>query len=172
MTLRVARGERRVAAAGEDQLLVRADLDDAPAVEDDDLVRVAHGREPVRDRDRRPPLREPVERLLHESLRLVVERARRLVEHEDRRVAQHRARDRDALLLAAGEAVAALADDGVVALGQRRDHVMDARRLRRGLDLLVGRVRLREAEVLAHRRVEEIRLLRDDADEVAERLEA
>jgi len=29
-------------------------LDDPPAVEDDDLVRVAHGREPVRDRDRRP----------------------------------------------------------------------------------------------------------------------
>ena len=50
--------------------------------------------------------------------------------------------------------------------------MVDARRLRRGLDFLVGRVRLREAEVLAHTRVEEIRLLRDDADEIGERLEA
>ena len=149
-----------------------AGLDDAAVVEHDDLVGVAHGREPVRDRDRRPALREPVERLLHEPLGLGVERARRLVEDEDRRVAQDRARDRDPLLLAAGEAVAALADDGVVALGQRRDHVVDPGSLGGRLDLLVGRVRLREAEVLAHRRVEEVRLLRDDADEVGQRLEA
>ena len=147
-----------------------ARLDDAAVVEHDDLVGVADGREPVRDRDRRPSLGEPVERLLHEPLGLGVERARRLVEHEDRRVAQDRPRDRDPLLLAAGEAVAALADDGVVALGQRRDHVVDARRLGGGLDLLVGGVRLREAQVLAHRRVEEVRLLRDDADEVGQRL--
>ena len=76
------------------------------------------------------------------------------------------------LLLAAGEAVAALADDRVVALGQRGDHVVDACRLGGRLDLLVGRVRLREAQVLAHRLVEEVRLLRDDADEVGQRLEA
>src|SRR5438445_9366446 len=48
---------------------------------------------------------------------------------------------------------------------------MDARRLRGGLDLVVGRVRLCEPEVLADRRVKEIRLLRDDADEIAERFE-
>ena len=36
--------------------VVRADLDDTPAVEDDDLVGIANGREPVRDRDRRPAL--------------------------------------------------------------------------------------------------------------------
>ena len=82
------------------------------------------------------------------------------------------ARDRHPLLLAAGEAVAALADDGVVAVRQRGDDVVDAGSLRRGLDLRVGRVRLREAEVLAHGRVEEVRLLRDDADEVGQRLEA
>src|SRR5438552_2389643 len=125
LELGVARRERRVAAAGEDQVLVAADLDDATAVEDDDLVRIADGRETVGDRDRRAALREAVERLLHEPLGLGVERARRLVEDEDRRVAQDRARDRDALLLAAREAVAALADDGVVSLRQRRDHMMD-----------------------------------------------
>ena len=61
-----------------------------------------------------------------------VERARRLVEHQHRRVAQDGARDRDPLLLAAGEAEAALADDGVVAVGQRGDQCRgSARRARR-----------------------------------------
>ena len=50
--------------------------------------------------------------------------------------------------------------------------MVDPRGLGGGLDLLVGRVRLGEAQVLAHRGVEEVRLLRDDADEVAERGEA
>src|SRR5438093_951961 len=170
--LGVARHEGGVAAAGEDQLLVPAGLDDAAAVEHDDLVRVADGREPVGDCDRRPAFGEPVERLLHEPLRLGVERARRLVEHEDWRIAQDRARDRDPLLLTAREAVATLADHGVVALGKLGDDVVDPRCVGGQLDLLVGGVRLREAQVLPHRRVEEICLLRDDADEIAQRLEA
>src|SRR6185312_8321247 len=48
---------------------------------------------------------------------------------------------------------------------------MYARSLGGGLDLLVGRVRLREAQVLANRLVEEIRLLGDDAHELAQRLQ-
>src|SRR5437660_247429 len=79
-----------------------------------------------------------------------VERARRLVEDQDRRVAQDRARDRDALLLAAGEAVAALADHGVIAVGQARDQVVDARRARGLLELRVARVGTRETQVVAH----------------------
>src|SRR6185312_17441395 len=63
-------------------------------------------------------------------------------------------------------------DDRVVALGQRRDHVVDACRLGSRLDLLVGRVRLGKAQVLTYRLVEEIRLLRDDSDEVGQRLKA
>ena len=58
-----------IAPARADQLLVRADLGDAALVEDDDLIGVAHGREPVRDRDRRPPFGEPLERLLHRAAR-------------------------------------------------------------------------------------------------------
>ena len=50
-----------------------AALHDLAMVEDDDLVRVPDGREPVRDRDGRPPLGEPIECLLHESLCLGVE---------------------------------------------------------------------------------------------------
>ena len=54
-TSSVSRETSAVAAARGEQLLVRADLGDAAAVEHDDLVGVADGREPVRDRDRRPP---------------------------------------------------------------------------------------------------------------------
>src|SRR4051812_43717396 len=84
--LGVARRKRAVPASSDDQLVVRADLDDAAVIKDDDLVRIPHGREAVRDRDRRASFRETVERLLDESLRFRVERARRLVEDEDRRV--------------------------------------------------------------------------------------
>src|SRR5260370_861944 len=49
---RVGVDERRVAPAGEYEVLVPADLDDVPVVEHHDLVGVANRREAVRDRDR------------------------------------------------------------------------------------------------------------------------
>ena len=121
--------------------------------------------------DRGAALGELLERLLDRALGLDVERAGRLVEHEHGRVAQDRAGDRDALLLAAGEAEAALADDGVVAVGQPGDRVVDLGGAGGLLDLLVAGVRPREAQVLAHGGVEQVGLLRDDADGVGERAE-
>ena len=59
-----------------------------------------------------------VERGVDLLLDVDVDRARRVVEHEDRRIEQQRPRDRDALALPAGQRVAPLADDGVVALGE------------------------------------------------------
>ena len=58
------RDQRRVVAAAPEQLVVRAALDDLAVVEHDDLVGVADRREAVRDRDRRAPVGELVERLL------------------------------------------------------------------------------------------------------------
>ena len=43
---------------------------------------------------------------------------------------------------------------------------------RRLLELLVGRVGAREAQVLAHAAVEQVGVLRDDADDAPERCEA
>ena len=117
---RLAGGERRVAAAQGQQLVVRPVSTIRRRRARRSGRRRERSRAGARSRSSCAP-RRGRERLLHGPLGLGVERRGRLVEHEDRRVAQDRARDRSPLLLAAREAVAALADDRVVALGQRRD---------------------------------------------------
>ena len=105
---------------------------------------------------------------LHGPLGLGVQRAGRLVEHQDPRVAQQRAGDRQPLLLPAGEPVPAGADDGVVAVGQRGDQVVDLRPAGGGLHLRVGGVGPGVPQVLADRAVQQVGLLRDDADHAGE----
>ena len=89
---------------------MRSLLDDAPAVDHDDLVGMADRREAVRDHERRPAGHQAVERVEDDRLGLRVDRRGRLVEDQDRRVLDERARDADALALAAGELRAALAE--------------------------------------------------------------
>ena len=84
------------------------------------------------------------------------------------RLEQH-ARDREALPLAAGQPVAAVADDGVDAVGQARDEVRDVRLPQRALDVGVRGLRAGVAQVLRDRVVEEVGLLADDADRRAQR---
>ena len=94
-------------------------LGDPPVVEDEDAVGVADGAQAVRDEEARARAHDALERALHDRLALGVERARRLVEDQDPRVLQQRARDGQALPLAAGEVDAALAEPRAVAVGQR-----------------------------------------------------
>ena len=96
-----------------------AALGDDALVEHEDLVGVDDRRQPMGDDQRRAPLRDALQRGLNLAFGEAVERRGRLVEHEDRRRLQHRAGDRDALLLAAGEFQAALADLRAIALRQR-----------------------------------------------------
>ena len=72
--------------------------------------------------------------------------------------------------LTAGEASSPFADRGLVALRKGHDEVVDLRGSGRGLDLAIGRAGPGEANVLADRRVEQHRLLRDDPDLGEERL--
>ena len=104
------------------------------------------------------------QRLLHERLVLGVEVAGGLVEDDDRRVLQQHPGDGQPLLLAARQAVAPLADDRVVALGQAGDHVVDLGGPAGRLQLGVGGVRPGVAEVGADRVVEQVRVLADHAD--------
>ena len=121
--LRLQIEHRAVAAALRHQLVVRAELDDAAVLEHADAVGVAHRGEAVRDEDRRAVARGGEDAV--EDLRFAahVELRGRLVEQHDAGAELHgaqRARERDALPLAAREIGAA-----VVAAGQHR---VEARR--------------------------------------------
>jgi hypothetical protein len=95
-----------------------------------------------------------------------------IVEQQDGSVSQQRARDREALALAAGEGNAALADRSVVTLREAQD--VFVHRGQRGdfFDLGACRIGPREGDVLADRGGKQKRLLRHPTDRVAQRVES
>ena len=110
-------------------------------VEHDGAVGDLDGREPLR-RDQHGAAGERGAEVLDEvALGLRVDRRHRVVEHDDARARDERARERDALALAAREVDAALADQRVVAVGQLGGELRDAGRLAGGDDLVPRRVR-------------------------------
>src|SRR3954451_24073698 len=85
---------------------MRAVLDDAAVLEDDDAVGATDGREAMRDEDRRQSARQLEEAVEERGLRAYVEVRRRLGENENARSAfdrHQRPRDCDALPLSARE---------------------------------------------------------------------
>ena len=97
-------------------------------------------------------------------LGLGVDGRERVVEHEHARARDQRARERDALALAAREVDAALADQRVVAVRQLVDEGGDAGDLAGGEHLVLGRVGPRGEEVVAQRQREQHGPLRDERD--------
>ena len=87
------------------------------------------------------PVERGRQRALHRGLGLGVEVRGRLVEHDDVGRLEQQPGDRQPLLLAAGQPVAAVADDGVEAVGQRRDQVPDLRGPQRLDQLVLGGLR-------------------------------
>ena len=82
------------------------------------------------------PWRSDLQAVLNQRFALAVEARGRFVENQDRRVGENRARDRDALALAARQPHAALADDRVVALLELLDELVAVRDPADRLDLL------------------------------------
>ena len=117
---------------------MRAHLDDAAVFHHDDAVGALDGGQPVGDDQGRAVLHRGFERRLHHPFTLGIECAGRLVEQQQRRVLQDRAGDADALALAAGQAHAALAQKGVIALGQCPDELVGEGGLGGGLHLVVA----------------------------------
>lgn len=134
-------------------------LGDTTVVEYDDLVGISDRGQPVGNRDGRSALAGGVDRGLHGTLGLVVQCTRRLVEHEDSWITEQRARQRDSLLLAAGEPMPAGADEGVVSVGQCGDEVVDLRGPRCLLDLLIGSIGSGMTQIVANTRVQQVGLL-------------
>src|SRR5215468_3416446 len=96
--------EGGIAAALLDQLVVRAVLGDAAALDGDDAVGRPDRRQPVGDNEHRPAARDLRHVLMDDALALVVERAGRLVEDQDARIGHQGAGNGDALALAARQA--------------------------------------------------------------------
>src|ERR1700730_10610216 len=146
--------EGGIAPTGSDQLVMRAVLDQAAALNGHDAVAGAHRREAVRDDEDRATLGDLAHVLLDDALALVIERARSLVEDEDARIGHQGTRNGDALALSPGERSAPLAHHGVVALGQLQDKVVRARERGGGDHALHGNGRINERDIVAHRPVD------------------
>ena len=97
---------------------------DAAVLHHEDLVGVLNGGQPVGDGDDGLAPGQLGNGLLDEVLVLRVNAGGCLVQNDDGRVFQDGPGDGDALLLAAGQALARLARRGVVALGQFADKLL------------------------------------------------
>ena len=84
-----------------DELPVGPRLHNRSGADHVDAIRMADGREAVRDCDNRPIVGNPGEGALDRSLGLVVDGGGRFVEQQDGRVGEQRSRNREALPLAA-----------------------------------------------------------------------
>ena len=155
-----------VVAVGQDQLIVAAAFDDAALAQDDDQVCPAHGRDAMGDDERGAPRGKRLEVRQDALLGLSIDRGQGVVQDQDARIAHKRAGQRGALLLAARERDAALADLRLVALGKLPHLVRQVGRFDCPLDTLVCRNLLRRAQgdVRAQRVREEERLLRHETD--------
>ena len=95
---------------------MRADRFYPAVLQKDDLVQPFHGRDAVRDEQRRLARAGGFEVVEDDLFGAGVDRRDRVVENQDRRVFQQRAGDGDTLLLPAGNGHAALAQHGLVAV--------------------------------------------------------
>ena len=86
-----------------------------------------------------------------------------LVQNDERRHAVERTREADALTLASRQALAAIADLGIVAVRHRLDHGVHAGHLRRGDDVSVA-VPAKAGDVLGNRAREKLDVLRQITD--------
>ncbi len=146
------------------QLLMRALFSNHAVLHDQNLVGFENRRKSMRDDDARPPDHELFKRLLNRMFGNRVERARSFVENQNLRVLQDDARKRQALLLATRKFQAAIAHLGVVAKRLCGDVIVNVGDLARLFDVLKRCVFVRVPQVLEYRAVEQVRLLRDNAN--------
>ena len=81
--------ERGVAAAGSDQLVMAAVLNEPAALDGQDAVAAPHRRQPVSDDDDHAGAGDALYVLLDDALPLVIELAHRLVEDQNPRISHH-----------------------------------------------------------------------------------
>src|SRR5690606_19044862 len=160
----------RVQAAQGYQLLVGALFHDAPVVQHDDVVRVLHRGDAVRDQDGGAAFHHPLQLAQNRVFGLRVHRGQAVVENHNARVFHQRPGDAGALLLPARQRYAPLADHRFVAVGKAHDVVVQLGLFGRLLDLLPREVAA-EADVFGDGGGEEEVVLGRVADLRAQRLQ-
>ena len=146
-------------------------LDDAPMVEDDDLVGIAYGGETVGDNEGGAPAHDAIHAALHQLLRVGIDGASGLVEDEHRRIRHGCSRNRQQLALALREVAAVAAEHRVIAVGETQDEVVGTHQPCSLAALLVGGIQPAVADVVEHRCREEMCLLQHDAHRTAQGIE-
>ena len=139
-------------------------LDDMAVLHDQNHVRLADGRQTMRDDEARAPPHHRGEHLLDLQLGARVDGAGRLVEDQHRRQRQHEPRDAEQLPLSGGESCARVGQGRIIALRQARDEAVGMGGLRRGLDLGLRGLGPGQRDVLAHRAGLEPGVLQDHAE--------
>ena len=151
-----------------EQLLVAALRLDPALGQERDRVAAGDGRQAVRDGDDGAAAGELGDRRESASLGGGVEGRRRLVEHDDGRVLEQCPRDGDALALAPGQLRTAGAEAGAPARGQAVRELVELGVASDALDLLIARVRTRDADVLEQGRLEDVLVLLDERHQPGE----
>mmetsp|Transcript_5018 Transcript_5018/g.8350 ORF Transcript_5018/g.8350 Transcript_5018/m.8350 type:complete len:260 (-) Transcript_5018:1190-1969(-) len=153
------------------EFIMRALLNQIAPIEHHDLVRVANGRQAVRNDEGGHGVvgEQLIERRLHDTLRIVIECRCRFVEKQDLGVFDHGASDGHPLLLAARQlSGTASSNVRIITLGKLHNEVVGVRHLGRMFDLLLRRARLPTSNVLADGARKEDRLLADERNLLAE----
>ena len=161
---------RIVAVLGQ-QLVMRAELDDAAADQHRNLVRVTHRRDAVRDEERGATLHDALQLAQDLLLGVGVDAGKSVIQDQDPGITDDRAGNGRALFLSAGESDAALADHGRKTGRELLKFAPDVRRLRRLEHLCFAGLRSTKRNILANRLAEEKRLLGNEADVRAQQLE-
>ena len=143
-------------------------FDDLSIRQYDDLVSVDDGRQAVGDYKRCGAARNLDEIGQYLSLSSAVQGRSRLIEDIDARALERRTRDRDPLLLATRQFQASLADDGLVAVGQTDDEVVDVGQPGRPFDLVFMAAMSTEGDVVSDGVVEQHGVLGNYSDSSAQ----
>ena len=126
----------------------------------------------MRDHQDRPPPAHVLQRSLHFRFGFVIQVTGGLVQDENRRVSQHHARDGQPLFLPARETKTSLADDGVIAVRQPLNDIVNVSRMAGCFNLSFAGVHSCIAQVFANGTVKEHRLLAHDPYRSLQCLEA
>ena len=139
--------------AGSKQLRLCAGGFDPALIDNNDLIGIGDGRQPVGDDQQRLAPHQPCQCRLDDRLVFRVSVGSSLIENDDRCILQHGAGNGDALPLTAGQVTAGCTADRLIAVFKPHDELVAAAFFRCVDDFLVGRAFFTHADVVYNRKV-------------------